>query len=204
VSLRGCTVLAVEGTHAAGKTTLVHALAAAYGARGVHVGTVEEPARSSPYIDDIVIHRRGDFDLATEVDLFAAQLLAQTRGARNRELLIADKTIANVLGYARLVLSAPPGSHEAAVLSALEHFCRAWAPVYDAVFISNDQYPLPPSDPYRGRVTDLQTAAHHAVRAACQQTGQRLIDIPARLDLHARVAWIASRVDQEGLIPGDR
>jgi transcriptional regulator with XRE-family HTH domain len=57
VSLGGCTIRAIEGTHATGKTTLMHALAAHCGAHGVHVGTVDEPARSSPYI---AIVRCGD------------------------------------------------------------------------------------------------------------------------------------------------
>jgi hypothetical protein len=39
-------VLAVEGTHASGKTTLTHALAAWYREHGIHVTTVEEPASS--------------------------------------------------------------------------------------------------------------------------------------------------------------
>jgi hypothetical protein len=43
-------------------------------------------------------------------------------------------TVANVLAYARLVLTAPPGSREAAVLDAMEAFCRAWAPSHDLVF----------------------------------------------------------------------
>jgi thymidylate kinase len=80
--LRDCVVLAIEGTHASGKTTLTHALAAYYRERGIHVGTVEEPARSSPFIEEIVIHGKGTFDLETEVDLFAAQLSAQLRAAR--------------------------------------------------------------------------------------------------------------------------
>jgi hypothetical protein len=182
----------------------VRALAAHYGARGTHVGTVEEPARTSPYIDDIVIHGQANFDLATEVDLYAAQLLAQVRGVRNQRLLITDKTIANVLAYARLVLPLQPGSHDADVIAAIEQFARAWAHVYDAVLVSHDLYPTPTADPYRQRVLDLQAAAHDAIRAVCTQTGHRLIDIPARLDLPARVAWIASRLDQEGLAPGDR
>jgi hypothetical protein len=45
----------------------------------VHVTTVEEPARSSPFIEDVVVHGKGQFDLVTEVDLFAAQLSAQLR-----------------------------------------------------------------------------------------------------------------------------
>ena len=38
--LRTCLVVAVEGTHASGKTTLTHALAAHYRGRGVHVACV--------------------------------------------------------------------------------------------------------------------------------------------------------------------
>ncbi len=34
--LRDCVVIAVEGTHASGKTTLAHALAAHYRERGIH------------------------------------------------------------------------------------------------------------------------------------------------------------------------
>jgi hypothetical protein len=48
----------------------------------VHVTTVEEPARGSPFIEDVVVHGKGQFDLVTEVDLFAAQLSAQLRAAR--------------------------------------------------------------------------------------------------------------------------
>ena len=67
--LRDCVVLAIEGTYASGKTTLTHALAAYYRERGIHVATVEEPARHSPFIEEIVVHSKGEFDLETEVDL---------------------------------------------------------------------------------------------------------------------------------------
>jgi thymidylate kinase len=68
VSLRGCVLVAIEGTHASGKTTLVHALTAHYRARGVLVNCTGEPARTSPFIEEIVVHGKGVFDLATEVD----------------------------------------------------------------------------------------------------------------------------------------
>jgi len=108
--LRDCVVLAIEGTHASGKTTLTHALAAYYRERGIHVATVEEPARHSPFIEEIVVHDKGTFDLETEVDLFAAQLSAQLRAARQHTMIIADKTIANVMAYAWLVLETPPAA----------------------------------------------------------------------------------------------
>jgi len=81
--MRKCAVLAVEGTHASGKTTLTHTLAAHYREQGIHVATVEEPARRSPF-EEIVVHGRGQFDLETEADLFGAQLSAQLRAARQR------------------------------------------------------------------------------------------------------------------------
>jgi thymidylate kinase len=108
--LRDCIVIAIEGTHASGKTTLTHALAAHYREQGIHVATVEEPARHSPFIEEIVVHGKGQFDLETEVDLFGAMLSAQLRAARQHTMIIADKTIANVMAYAWIVLQTPPGS----------------------------------------------------------------------------------------------
>ena len=117
--LRDCVVIAVEGTHASGKTTLTHALAAYYRERGIHVATVEEPARHSPFIEEIVVHGKGRFDLECEADLFAAQLSAQLRAARQHTMIICDKTIANVLAYAWIVLETPPRSRAAVTLEAI-------------------------------------------------------------------------------------
>ena len=197
--MRGCTVLAVEGTHASGKTTLTHALAAHYRERGIHVATVEEPARHSPFIEEIVVHGRGQFDVETEADLFGAQLSAQLRAARQHTMIICDKTIANVLAYAWLVLPAPPGSREAAVLTAMETFCRAWAPVYDVVFYCCDNYAQQQAgDPYRAKVLDLQSAADRVVRQTCATVGQHIIDIPPGMTTAERVGWIAARMTKLG------
>jgi hypothetical protein len=91
VSVRGCALVGVEGIHASGKATLVHALTAHYRERGVLVDCTGEPARTSPFIEETVIHGKGVYDLATEVDLYAAHLSATLRGARQYHLLICDK-----------------------------------------------------------------------------------------------------------------
>ena len=198
--LRDCVVLAVEGTHASGKTTLTHALAAHYRERGIHVATVEEPARHSPFIEEIVVHGKGTFDLETEVDLFAAQLSAQLRAARQHTMIICDKTIANVLAYAWLVLETPPRSRAAAALAAMEAFCHAWAGAYDAVFYCCDRFSqLQAGDPYRAKVLDLQPAADRVVRSTCATVGQRVIDIPPNMTTGQRVEWIAERVTKLGI-----
>jgi predicted ATPase len=199
--MRDCTVLAVEGTHASGKTTLTHALTAHYREQGIHVTTVEEPARHSPFIEEIVVHGKGQFDLETEVDLFAAQLSAQLRAARQHSMIIADKTIANVLAYARIVLPAPPGSRQAAVMAAMEAFCRAWAPLYDVVFYCCDNYAQQQAgDPYRAKVLDLQSAADRIVRQTCATVGQRIIDIPPGMTTAERVTWVTTRAAKLGII----
>jgi len=195
VSVRGCAVVAIDGTHASGKTTLVHALTAHYRARGVLVACTGEPARTSPFIEETVIHGKGDFDLATEVDLFGAQLSATLRGTRHQQLLVCDKTVVNVLAYARLLLPAPPGSHAADVLDAMTAFCRAWAAAtYDAVFFLPDAYRNPP-DPMRSKVTHLQDQTTTALRAICADVRLPLLDLPVGLDLTERVAFIAQQTD---------
>ena len=198
--LRDCVVLAIEGTHASGKTTLVHGLAAHYRERGIHVATVEEPARGSPFIEEIVVHGKGRFDVGCEADLFAAQLSAQLRAARQHTMIICDKTIANVLAYAWLVL---PGSREAAVLQAMEGFCRAWASTYDAVFCCCDQFSQHQAgDPYRAKVLELQPAADRVVRSMCATVGQRITDIPPGMTIAGRIQWITTRITKLGLING--
>lgn len=125
VAIRDCTLIAVEGTHASGKTTLAHALVAQYRERGFHAGTTGEAARTNPFIEDVVLRGHGAFDLAAEVDLFASQLSAELRSARSLAMLIADGTLANVLAYAGLLLAPTAGSREAAVLDALAHFLQS-------------------------------------------------------------------------------
>jgi predicted ATPase len=198
--LRDCVVIAVEGTHASGKTTLTHALAAYYRELGIHVATVEEPARRSPFIEEIVVHGKGQFDLETEVDLFAAQLSAQLRAARQHTMIICDKTIANVLAYAWIVLETPPRSRAAATLDAMRALCQAWASTYDAVFYCCDRFSqFQHGDPYRAKVLDLQPAADRVVRSTCASVGQRVIDIPPSMTTTERVQWIVGKLAKLGI-----
>jgi predicted ATPase len=194
MSMRGCVVIAIEGTHACGKTTLVHALTAHYRAQGINVACTGEPARTSPFCEEVVIYGRGEFDLELEVDLFGAQLSTQLRAARHHQLLICDKTVMNVAAYAGLVLHTEPDTQQAIVLEAMRSFCAAWAPVYDAVFFCPDTY-TQPNDPFRAKVLELQDATATAVHDACTQAGANLHDLPRGLSLDQRVDWITARVD---------
>lgn len=197
--IRDCAVIAIDGTHASGKTTLIHALTAHYRRQGINVAAMSEPARSSPFIEEIVIHEHGTFDLAAEVDVFATHLQYQLRTARNHQLLIADKTVVNVLAYARMLLDITPDTIDAVVLDAMETFCRAWAPTYDLVFFTHDQYGQP-SDPFRDRVADLQDTAATVLRELYQQLEIAVLDIPLGYETDQRVEWIAQRVTAAGVV----
>jgi len=112
-------------------------------------------------------------------------------------MIICDKTIANVLAYARLVLDAPPDSRTAASLAAMEEFCRAWAWAYDAVFYCRDQFgQRQVGDPYRAKVLELQPVADRVVRTTCATVGQRVIDIPPNMTTMQRVQWVADQVNE--------
>jgi len=200
--IRDCAVIAIDGTHASGKTTLIHALTAHYRRQGVNAAAMDEPARFSPFMEEIVIHHRGKFDLAAEVDVFAAHLQAQLRTARNHQLLIADKTIINVLAYARILLDSGPDGIDVTVLDAMQTFCRAWAPTYDLVFFTHDHYSQP-SDGFRAKVTDLQDIVDTVLWELYRQLDVTVVDIPCGYETAQRVEWIAERVAAVGLVvPG--
>lgn len=196
--IRACAVIAIEGTHASGKTTLLHALTAHYRQLGVNVTAMGEPARSSPFMEDVVLHKLGDFDIVAEVDVFAAHLRAQLRAARNHQLLIADKTIINVVAYAMMLLDRSNDLHTADVLNAMVGFCRAWSHTYDVVLYTQDRYQQP-SDGFRAKVADLQEPADAILRRLYGSLNVPLIEVPLGLDTTERVSWATKQVAELGL-----
>ncbi|MEO3853764.1 AAA family ATPase [Acrocarpospora sp. B8E8] len=193
--IRDCRVIAIEGTHASGKTTLVHALTSHYRERGVHVACTGEPARLSPFMEEIVLHDKGRFDLTAELDAFGAQLTTQLRAARHHTLLITDKTLVNVVAYARLLL---PTEDQVAV-EAMLRLCASTAHMYDAVFYTSDAFdPRQPGDRFRDKVADQQAELDTTLRVTAKNAGLFLIEVPRGLTTAERVSWISARLDQTG------
>ena len=187
--IRDCRVVAIEGTHASGKTTLVHALVSHYRERGIHITCTGEPARTSPFMEEIVLHGKGVFDVVAELDALGAQITTQLRAARHHTLLVTDKTLINVVAYARLLL--PP--ENLPVVEAMQHLCQATAGMYDAVFYTSDSYnPRQAGDRFRDKVAEQQTDVDAGLRQAAAHAGLRLIDVPKRLTTTERVTWISA------------
>lgn len=186
--VRDCTVIAVEGTHASGKTTLVHALVSHFRERGVHITCVDEPARSSPFIEDIVLRDQGTFDVIAELDTFAALLSGQLRAARHHSVLVADKTLINVVAYAQMLLP----EKDAPAVAAMMQLSAAAASLYDAVFYATDMFdPRQPQDALRSKVADQQLLVDQALRETAAKAGISLIEIPRGMTTSERVGWIS-------------
>ncbi|MER5549417.1 AAA family ATPase [Streptomyces sp. NPDC002589] len=199
--IRDCRVIAVEGTQAAGKTTFVHALTSHLRERSINVNCTGEPARVSPFMEDIVLNGKGDFDLVAELDLLAQHFTAPLRAARHHQVLITDKTPANVLALAGLVLdSTEPGV--AAVLSAAEVLCRNWMSLaYDVVLYCEDRYDQKADgDRMREKVLGLQDEAAEAIYRALRFSTVKILKVPTDLTVAERVQWAVERVDEMGLL----
>lgn len=194
MSIRGCLVIAVEGTQASGKTTLAHGLVSAFSEAGRVVSFVAEPARASPFVEEVVFLGRGEFDIFTEVDLLGAQLSQQLRAARHSEILICDKTILNVLAYTKeLLVAADIPSSLGPVIPAMRIFAQAWSKVYDLVFMCNDEFGES-GDAHRAKVMGRQADVARTLRAECQAASLNLLEIPSGLSTDRRVAFCRPHV----------
>lgn len=197
--IRTCPVLAVDGTHNAGKSTLTTALADHYHAAGLDVAQVSDPARDSPLIAATVADPGATFDITTELDLAAATISAHIRAAAGRQLLVVDKTVANVLAYAHLLLTPEHhlgrnsgGEVSGGILAALRQLCQAWQP-YDLVIHCRDRFTIDlAEDPFRAKVTDLQAEAAAHVHAALTAVGYPVIDLPTGLSTAQRLTWVTA------------
>ncbi|WP_234391991.1 hypothetical protein [Streptomyces sp. WM6378] len=169
--------------------------------QGIHVACTGEPARTSPFMEQIVLHGKGSFDLVAEVDLFAQQLSVPLRAARHHQLLLADKSPANVLALSRLLLDqADPQT--APVLAAMEAFCRAWMPhTYDVIVYCRDRFNQKAGgDRMREKVLHIQDEADPYIAQACQDSGVPILGLPTGMTTAERVQWTTKRVSEMGLL----
>jgi len=193
--MSGAAVVALEGAHGTGKSTLAHALVAHYKARSVNAALVSETARRSAFVEAVVIHGSAAFGLEAELQLFAAHIAEEQLTARHHELIVCDKTLANVMGYARLIVSEVRESQE--LLDAMTGLVAAYASYYDGVFYMSETYDLSiTNDPYRPVDRSFQINADLYIRRACMDAGIALTDLPTGLDLQAQVVWASQRIDR--------
>jgi nicotinamide riboside kinase len=195
-----CRLVGIEGTHGTGKTTLAHALAARLKREHRNAGYAGETARESPFLEAAVVHGTGFMDVSAELHIFASQVAREQVLARHLEVLLCDKTVVNVLAYARLLLTDPDPT-TARLLAAMHDFCRAYATLYDAVLLVADRHDLGRTrDPYRPLDPALREAAEAELVRVCGELGLPLARVPPGLGLEGQVEWVLEHLDRAGLL----
>lgn len=194
MAIRGCRVIALEGSHGTGKSTLVHALVAHYKCRNIHATSLAETARLSPFVEEIVVHKVGEFDITAELHLFTSQIAQEQLLARHHEILVCDKTVANAIGYARLLLDKGDDSFSSKMLQQMEHLSRVYVQQYDAVIYVSDFYELTSTnDPFRPNDIEFQRRADESIKKVCNQIGLSFLELPKGLSTEQKIAWINSK-----------
>ncbi len=188
--------MAVEGPQAAGKTALAHALTAALIECGRVAAFVPEPAASSPFVEEFALHG-GAADTSTELDLLTAQVSAQLRAARHREVLVCDKTTFNVLAHCSEVLA--PEAVSSPMVQAMRRLAMAWGCVYDRVFLCADRFTAD-ADPFRDPLRDRQDTVAARLEEELTLAGAQVVPIPRGLSTAQRVRFCLPIV--EGAVPG--
>lgn len=201
MAVRRARLIAIDGTHASGKTTLKYRVASDLRMRGINVAVLEEPARSSPLVDDVVLHNSGSFDIVLEAELFAQHIMNCARASRQADLIISDKTTSNVLAYTRTLLAWQNGDWTSRMIDGLTALDAAWCEAYDAVFYMTSRYnETQQGDNYRQKVVGLQASVDHAVQNEYATAGVTPILVPNESNLDLLSSWIQYRLEELGIV----
>jgi hypothetical protein len=198
MSIGMCQMVGIEGAHGTGKSTLALAVAAECKRRHIHAACLIERARESPFIEDTVIRNLGPVTIYGELHLLGEQIAAEQRLARHHSLVVCDKTVANVLGYARLLLGKQDDPFTRELLERLPPMLESYARLYDRVFFLSDFYDLERThDPFRPSDAAFQLATDEALRVACADLKLKVEFVAPGLEYEAKVRWVVERIVEE-------
>lgn len=193
MSIRDCKLVAVDGSHGSGKTTLVAGIVAALKARHVHAASLPEVARKSPFLED-AIFRDVEYDAVLEAHLFATQIAEELLTSRHHEVLLCDRTLVNVVAYAEALLGdAVPATRQ--LIGAMRNFAKPYARFYDRIFLLVDTYdPTLTRDPFRPHDRTLQHDIHKQLLECYAELDIPVWPVPHGLSLQDRVDWTLERI----------
>ncbi len=194
MSNRKSILIGIEGSHGAGKTTTALALTAYLKSHHVHAGYLPEVARNSPYIDDIIVRKTRQYDIASELHLFASQIDEEQKYCRNYDVVVCDRTVMTVIGYSNTYLSEATGWN-GEILDKMRDFSAVYAQNYGALLYLGDRYEAQMTlDALRPNVGSDRVIIDTAIRKACTDACLPLAELPLGLSTDQRVTWILSNV----------
>lgn len=192
--IRNTPLIAFDGTHSSGKTTLIYAVAAELKAKGINCVILPEPARISPLVEDVVLHDIGSFDIPLETELFALHLLQCVQACRVGKFVISDRTPANVMAYTHLLVNSLD-KKEREFFAAMENATSQWLKFYDLIFYCCDHFNINlDEDRLRSKVVGIQDSVDEMTRLEYKKANIQPIDIPCGLQLKERVDFVLSNL----------
>src|SRR4051794_38299771 len=193
-------VIAIEGAHATGKSTLAHALVCELMRRHKRVAICIDVARRSPFVEAVVMHGAATFDLATQLHLFGAQVAEEQILARTADFVVCDKSMISAIAYARVLLEGKMSSDDVDVVAAMRTFARAYSSRYDGIVLLSEFRDVSSvSDPLRLNDTGVRELAQEYVTEELAHARARVLPMPDGLHTQAQVRWILA---QTALHPG--
>lgn len=182
--------IAIVGAQGSGKSALAYETIAELKRCNVHAGLATEGARESPYLI------AGELVPEAEIDIFAKQLEAEVRALRTYEVVIADRSIFDVIMYSRLFFPNPAEQHKN-YFEAMESFGKHWVSSYAAVYRMTTLYnPSLTNDPQRPRDIGLQRKAHEMLKEVLEEFGVEYEDVPST----EQARFVIERLKERGII----
>ena len=186
------TLVAIEGAHGAGKTTLVLAVTACLKTRSVNAIALPEVTRSSPFVEEAAIFGGRPYSLSSQLQLFGSQIAQENLLARHHEVVVADRSVYNPVAYGRFLLKTAK-DHE--VLDAMEELGRAYAAMYDGIFYLDANWlGSGTRDAYRPQDAEFRELANASLIATLRRSRVKLFEVPSGLDLESMTKWVVARI----------
>ncbi len=190
-------LIAFDGTHASGKTTLKYQVAARLKERGVNCVVLPEPARRSPLIDDVVLREVDSFDIPLEIDLIMNHISQCIRGTRDGEIILSDRTPVNVLAYTELLIP-KKNKLEIDLLKKCRALIETWIMFYDLIFYCQDYYIADiTKDNRRSKVVGIQKEVDIETKKQYNQFGCEIQFIPEGLSLDKKADFVMNLIENK-------
>ena len=192
--IKNCFLIAFDGTHASGKTTLKYSVAAKLKEMGYNCVVLSEPARNNPLVDDVVLRNIEKFDILLEVDLLMNHISSCIRGTRNSNVILSDRTPANVVAYTNLLVESRDNI-ELELWEKCDGLIEGWIKFYDLIFYCQDFYVENASlDKMRSKVVGMQQSVDSETRRQYEKYDCDLQFFPCGLTLDQRTGWVIDKV----------
>jgi hypothetical protein len=190
-------LIAVEGTHCAGKTTLATTLCARLLEDGHRAGLVAEVVRDNHAIIDL-IHRGAPFTLDSQIQLAAHHLHTEATRLTGHDIVVTDRSALNVLAYlaAQDMTNGAPEDH--ALADAFAGFLNRYSSRYTLVLHCQDQYPIDAADPLRSGTASWQATVARSLDAVLAAAPCPVVPVPTGLATSERVAFAVHHLEAGG------